>query len=176
MAHLIEVLGKTPQLGARSRAMPTAVITGDFVCGEDCTFWFHSVARADVNTIRLGNKVNVQDGACLHCTYQRFALSIGNRVSIGHHAIVHGCTIDDDVLIGMGAIVMDGAHVESGCLIAAGAVVTQGMHCPGGWIYGGVPAKPLKPLSAEAFAGEVERIAEAYVMYAGWYGAGGKAF
>ncbi len=149
--------------------MPTAVLTGDVVCGDHCTFWFHAVVRGDVNAIRVGDKVNVQDGACLHCTYQKFALAIGSRVSIGHRAIVHGCTIEDDVLIGMGAIVMDGAHVESGALIAAGAVVTQGTRCASGWIYAGTPAKPLKRLSEAAFRQEVTRIAEAYPMYAGWY-------
>ncbi len=150
--------------------MPTAVLTGDFACGDDCTFWFHSVVRADVNTVRLGDKVNVQDGACLHCTYRKFSLTIGSRVSIGHRAIVHGCTVEDDVLIGMGAIVMDGAHVASGVLIAAGAVVTQGMRCESGWIYAGTPARAIKRLSDEAFRQEVSRIAEAYPMYAGWYG------
>jgi len=145
-------------------------VTGDVVCGEQCTFWFGSVTRGDVNRIRLGSHVNVQDGAVLHCTYQRFALTIGDRVSIGHRACVHGCTLQDDVLIGMGAIVMDGALVESGTLIAAGAVVTQNMRCESGWIYAGVPAKPIKRLSEEAFADEVTRIAKAYPMYASWYG------
>ena len=169
MSYLISVKGKSPQLGARCRVMPTAVLTGDLVCGDDCTFWFHAVARADVNTIRMGDKVNVQDGACLHGTYERFALTIGSRVSIEHHAIVHGCTIQDEVLVGMRATIMDGAVIESGTLIAAGALVTQGMHCESGWIYAGLPAKPIKRLSVEAFRGEVLRIAEAYPMYAGWY-------
>ena len=172
MSLILPVRGHTPRFGADCRLMPTAVVTGDFVCGDACTFWFHSVARADVNAIRLGDKVNVQDGACLHCTYERFGLTIGDRVSIGHRAIVHGCTIGDDVLVGMGAIVMDGAEVESGALIAAGAVVTQGMHCAGGWVYAGIPARAIKALSPEAFGGEVRRIAEAYPMYAGWYGEG----
>ena len=172
MSHLLTVRGKTPRLGARSRVLPTAVLTGDLVAGADCTFWFGSVVRADVNAVRLGDKVNVQDGTCLHCTYRKHALTIGSRVSIGHRAIVHGCTIEDDVLIGMGAIVMDGAHVASGTLIAAGAVVTQGMRCETGGIYAGVPARRIKELSAEAFKGEVQRIAEAYPMYAGWYGEG----
>lgn len=149
--------------------MPTAVLTGDLVAGADCTFWFGSVVRADVNSVRLGDKVNVQDGACLHCTYREHALAIGCRVSIGHRAIVHGCTIADDVLIGMGAIVMDGVHVESGVLVAAGAVVTQGMRCASGGIYAGVPARRIKELSPEAFTGEVQRIANAYPMYASWY-------
>ena len=169
MSRIINVLGKTPQLGEGSKVFDSAVLTGDVVTGKDCTFWFHSVTRGDVNTIVLGDKVNVQDGAILHCTYQKAALTIGNRVSIGHRAIVHGCTIHDDVLIGMGAIVMDHAVVESGCLIAAGAIVTQGMRCESGWIYAGIPAKPIKKLSPEMMKGEVNRIADAYVMYAGWY-------
>lgn len=172
MSHLLTVRGHTPQLGERCRVLPTAVLTGDLICGDDCTFWFHSVTRGDVNAIRLGDKVNVQDGACLHCTYEKYGLTIGSRVSIGHRAIVHGCTIADDVLIGMGAIVMDGAHVESGVIIAAGAVVTQGTRCVSGYIYAGLPAKPIKALSEEGFAQEVQRIANAYPMYAGWYGLG----
>ncbi len=169
MLQLIEVQGKSPNLGKGSKVFDTAVLTGDITTGENCTFWFQSVVRGDVNSIVLGDKVNVQDGAILHCTYKKAALTIGNRVSIGHRAIVHGCTIHDDVLIGMGAIVMDHAVVESGCLIAAGAIVTQGMHCESGWIYAGIPAKPIKKLSPEMMKGEVNRIAEAYVMYASWY-------
>ena len=169
MSHLLPVRGHRPRLGPDCRVLPTAVLTGDLVAGARCTFWFHAVVRADVNAIRLGDEVNVQDGACLHCTYRRHALAIGSRVSIGHRAIVHGCTLGDDVLVGMGAIVMDGAHVESGTLIAAGAVVTQGMRCERGGIYAGVPARRMKELSPEAFATEVRRIAEAYPMYAGWY-------
>jgi len=169
MSQLIEVCGKSPQLGEKSKVFKTAILTGDVVTGKNCTFWYHSVTRGDVNKIILGDKVNVQDGAILHCTYKKAALTIGNRVSIGHRAIVHGCTIHDDVLIGMGAIVMDHAVIESGCLIAAGAVVTQGMHCKSGWIYAGLPAKPIKELSLKMMKGEVNRIAEAYVMYAGWY-------
>ena len=169
MSHLLTVRGHTPRLGPDCRVLPTAILTGDLVAGAGCTFWFHTVVRADVNAIRLGDAVNVQDGACLHYTYEKHALRVGSRVSIGHRAIVHGCTIEDDVLVGMGAIVMDGAHVESGTLIAAGAVVTQGMRCESGWIYAGVPARPIKRLTPEAFAGEVQRIAAAYPMYAGWY-------
>lgn len=169
MSYLIEVRGKYPQLAESCIVMPTAILTGDVIAGEHCTFWFHSVIRGDVNSIRLGDKVNVQDGAVLHCTYQKAALSIGNRVSIGHQAMVHGCTIHDDVLIGMGATVMDHAMVESGTLIAARALITQGMVCESGWIYAGVPAKPIKKLSPEAFAQEVGRISEAYPMYASWY-------
>ncbi len=167
---ILSVRGNTPTFGEGCRAAPTATLTGDVVAGRDCTFWFGSVVRGDVHGIRLGNAVNVQDNAVLHCTYQRHPLRIGNNVSIGHGALVHGCTIADDVLVGMGATVMDGALVDSGTLVAAGAVVTQGTHCRSGFIYAGLPAKRLKPLSPEAFADEVGRIAAAYPTYAGWYG------
>ncbi len=169
MNQLLEVRGKTPQVPASCVIMPTAILTGDVRVGEHCSFWFHTVVRGDVNSIVLGDYVNVQDGAILHCTYQGADLRIGSRVSIGHRALVHGCEVGDDVLVGMGAIVMDDAVVESGCLIAAGAVVTQGMHCRSGHIYAGVPAKPIKELSPEAFQQEVQRIAQAYPMYASWY-------
>lgn len=169
MSHLLPVRGVSPRLAPDCRVMPTAVITGDVVAGAGCTFWFQSVVRGDVNAVRLGERVNVQDGAVLHCTYERAALAIGSGVSVGHRAVVHGCTIHDDVLVGMGAIVMDHAVLESGCLIAAGAVVTQGRVCESGWIYAGVPAKPVKRLSPEALAGEVKRIAAAYGTYASWY-------
>ena len=172
MAYLLTVEDKTPSLHPTARVFPTAVVTGEVTCGEHCTFWFGSVTRGDVMPIVLGDYVNVQDGVVLHGTYQKHALRIGNRVSIGHRACVHGCTIQDDVLIGMGAIVMDGAVVESHCLIAAGAVVTQGMRCESGWIYAGLPAKPIKRLSQEAFELEVTRIAKAYPTYAEWYEAG----
>ena len=169
MAHLVRVRSHAPQLGAGCRLAPSATLTGDVVAGPECTFWFNAVVRGDVGAVRLGEAVNVQDGAILHCTYRKFDLTIGNRVSIGHRAIVHGCAIADDVLIGMGAIVMDGARVDTRVLIAAGAVVTQHTHCESGWIYAGVPAKPVKRLSEAAFAEEGGRIAEAYPMYAGWY-------
>ena len=169
MANLFSVRGVTPKLHATARVFPTAVVTGEVTCGERCTFWFGSVTRGDVMPVTLGDYVNVQDGAVLHGTYRRHALTVGSRVSIGHRACVHGCTLHDDVLIGMGAIVLDGAVVHAGCLVAAGAVVTQGQVCESGWIYAGVPAEPIKRLTEEAFRDEVTRIAEAYPMYAGWY-------
>ena len=137
--------------------------------GNDCSIWFQAVIRGDVNSIRIGDKVNIQDAAIIHCTYQKAATTIGNNVSIGHRAIVHGCTIKDNVLIGMGAIVMDHAVVESNCLIAAGAVVLENSHLESGFIYAGIPAKKVKALSPEAFKGNIERIANNYVMYAGWF-------
>jgi len=128
------------------------------------------VLRGDVHYIRMGNKVNVQDGVVIHGTYRKSPTNIGNNVSIGHNAIVHGCTIEDNVLIGMGSIVMDGAVVESDSIIAAGAVVTPGTRVPAGSIYGGMPARKLKDTPEALKTGEINRIAEAYVMYAGWYG------
>lgn len=148
---------------------PNATIVGDVVMGEDCSVWFNAVVRGDVNSIRIGKKVNIQDGACLHCTYEKTKLNIGNNVSIGHNAIVHGCTVADNVLIGMGAIVMDNVVIEENCIIGAGAVVTEGTHVPAGSIFAGVPAKKVKDISPELLKGEVERIANNYLMYSSWF-------
>ena len=137
--------------------------------GEQCSVWFNTVIRGDVHYIKMGNKVNVQDGAVIHCTYQKCPTNIGNNVSIGHNAIVHGCTIKDNVLIGMGAIVMDDCIIESNSIIAAGAVVTKGTHVPSGTIYAGMPAKKLKDISAELSSGEIDRIANNYVKYSSWF-------
>jgi carbonic anhydrase/acetyltransferase-like protein (isoleucine patch superfamily) len=137
--------------------------------GEDCSIWFNAVVRGDVNSIRMGNKVNIQDGAVIHCTYEKTKTVIGDRVSIGHHALVHGCTLEDNVLIGMGAIVMDNAFVGTNTIIAAGAVVLENMQCESGSIYAGVPAKKVKDISQELIHGEINRIAENYVMYSGWF-------
>jgi carbonic anhydrase/acetyltransferase-like protein (isoleucine patch superfamily) len=137
--------------------------------GDDCSIWFNAVVRGDVNFIIIGNKVNVQDGACIHCTYQRFGTTIGNNVSIGHNAIVHGCTLHDNTLIGMGAIIMDGAVVNSNTLIAAGAVVLEGTICESGSIFAGVPAKKIKDIPPEMVSGEINRIADNYVRYADWF-------
>ena len=169
MALIKEVRGKTPQFGANCYLAENATIVGDVVCGDDCSFWFQAVVRGDVNSIKLGNKVNVQDGAVIHCTYERAATLIGNNVSIGHKAIVHGCTLKDNVLVGMGAIIMDNVVVEENCLIAAGAVVLENSHLESGWIYGGVPAKKIKQLSPEQFKDSVERIANNYLKYASWF-------
>ena len=169
MALLLPVRDRFPQFGRDCWLADNATVTGDVVCGDECSFWFQSVVRGDVNAIRLGNRVNVQDGAILHCTYQRTETHLGNNVSIGHRAVVHGCTVGNNVLIGMGAIVMDGVVVPDRVLIAAGAVVTEHQHLESGWIYAGVPARKLKRLDPERLRGEVERIAAAYVQYAGWY-------
>ena len=137
--------------------------------GKECSIWFNAVLRGDVNAIELGNKVNIQDGAVVHCTYQKYATKIGNNVSVGHNAIVHGCTIHDNVLIGMGSIVMDNCVVESNSIIAAGAVVTQNTRVESGSIYAGVPAKKVKDISKELINGEINRIADNYVKYSGWF-------
>jgi carbonic anhydrase/acetyltransferase-like protein (isoleucine patch superfamily) len=137
--------------------------------GAQCSVWFNAVVRGDVNSITMGDKVNVQDGACIHCTYQKAATTIGNNVSIGHNAIVHGCTVEDNVLIGMGAIVMDGARIGTGSIIAAGAVVLEGTDVAPGSIWAGVPAKKVKNISPELLSGEVNRIANNYVMYSSWF-------
>jgi len=169
LALIKSVKGISPIFGKTCYLAENATIVGDVVTGDDCSFWFQSVIRGDVNSIRIGNKVNVQDAAIIHCTYQKAATFIGNNVSIGHRAIVHGCTIKDNVLIGMGAIVMDHAIVETNCLIAAGAVVLENSHLESGYIYAGIPAKKVKPLSREAFKETIERIADNYVMYSSWF-------
>jgi len=169
LALIKSVKGVSPVFGKNCYLAENATIVGDVVTGDDCSFWFQSVIRGDVNSIRIGNKVNVQDAAIIHCTYQKAATVIGNNVSIGHRAIVHGCTIKDNVLIGMGAIVMDHTIVESNCLIAAGAVVLENSHLESGYIYAGIPAKKVKSLSSELFNDTIERIADNYVMYSGWF-------
>lgn len=158
-----------PKWGTNCFIAPNSTIVGDVQMGDDCSVWFNTVIRGDVNQIRIGNKVNIQDGACIHCTFQRAATSIGNNVSIGHNAIVHGCTLHDNVLIGMGAIVMDHAVVHSNTIIAAGAVVLENTICEPGSIYAGVPAKKIKDISQEMISGEIERIANNYVRYADWF-------
>jgi gamma-carbonic anhydrase len=169
MALIKSIQGKSPVFGNNCFTAENATIIGDLVCGDECSFWFNAVVRADVHWIRMGNKVNVQDGAVVHCTYKKSPTTIGNNVSIGHNALVHGCTIHDNVLIGMGAIVMDDCVIESNCIIAAGSVVTQGTVVKSGSVYAGVPAKKVKDLDPTLFEGEVMRIANNYVMYAQWY-------
>ena len=148
---------------------PNATIVGDVVMGNDCSIWFNAVVRGDVNSIRMGNKVNIQDGACIHCTYEKTKVVLGNNVSVGHNAIVHGCTVGDNVLIGMGAIIMDNVVIGENSLIGAGSVVLEGTHVPPGTIYAGVPAKKVKDMSPELFKGEIERIANNYLMYSSWF-------
>lgn len=169
MAVILSVNGVKPTFGNDVFVAPNATVVGDVVTGDACSIWFNAVVRGDVNSIRLGHKVNVQDGAVIHCTYEKTKAIIGNRVSIGHNAIVHGCEIQDDVLIGMGAIVMDNALVEAGAIIAAGAVVTEGKHVKAGELWAGVPARFVKPVPENLRKGEIERIANNYTKYAAWF-------
>ncbi len=169
MALILPVNGVSPKMGENCFVAPNATIVGDVVMGNECSVWFNAVVRGDVNSIRIGNKVNIQDGAVLHCTYQKTKVNLGNNVSIGHNAIVHGCTVHDNVLIGMGAIVMDNCEIGSNTIIAAGAVVTEGTKVPSGSIFAGVPAKKVKDISEELIHGEIDRIANNYLMYSGWF-------
>lgn len=169
MALIRTLLGKTPRIGTNTFLAETAVLIGDVEIGSDCSIWYNAVIRGDVHSIKLGNKVNVQDNVMLHCTFEKYPLNIGNNVSIGHNACVHGCTIQDHVLIGMSAIVMDNCLVESNAIIAAGAVVTQGSHVKSGELWAGVPARKIKNVSQELLEGEINRIADNYVKYSSWY-------
>ncbi len=169
MPIILPVRGIHPVFGADCFIAENATIVGEVTMGERCSVWFNAVIRGDVHFISIGNQVNVQDGAVIHCTYQKHPTTIGNNVSIGHNALVHGCTIEDNVLIGMGSIVMDGCVVESNSIIAAGAVVLEGTRVPSGSIFAGVPAKKVKEVSKELFEGEIQRIAKNYVMYSDWF-------
>ena len=169
MPVILPVKSVLPSMGDNCFIAPNATIVGDVIMGNDCSVWFNTVIRGDVNSIRMGNKVNVQDGAVIHCTYQKTKAIIGNNVSIGHNAIVHGCVIADNVLVGMGAIVMDNVQVGSNCIIAAGAVVLENTIIEPNCIYAGVPAKKIKNISEELISGEINRIAENYLMYSGWF-------
>lgn len=162
-----KVNGKEPSFGKDCFIAENATVTGDVSVGNQCTIWYNAVIRGDVNSIRIGNKVNVQDGAVIHATYQKYATNIADNVSIGHNAIVHGCTIHSNVLIGMGSIVMDGCIVESDSIVAAGAVVTEHTRIESGSIYAGIPAKKIKNLSEEQKAA-IRRTADNYVKYASW--------
>jgi len=164
-----ELRGIKPSFGKDCFIAENAVIIGQVTMGDQCSIWYHTVLRGDVHYINIGNKVNIQDGAVVHATYQKSPTNIGNSVSIGHNALIHGCTIHDHVLIGMGAIVMDDCVVEQHSIIAAGAVLTQGTHVKSGSIYAGVPAKKIKDISEELLVGEISRIAENYLTYASWY-------
>jgi len=164
-----ELNGNKPIFGNDCFFAENSVIIGEVEMGNQCSIWYNAVIRGDVHYIKLGNKVNVQDGAVIHATYKKSPTNIGNNVSIGHNALVHGCTIHNNVLVGMGAIIMDDCIVESNSIIAAGAVVTKGTHIKSGSIYAGVPAKKIKDISEELISGEINRIANNYVKYANWY-------
>lgn len=169
MPIIKSVNGKAPQLPDDNFIAENATIVGNVVAGNQCSFWFNAVVRGDVNYIKMGNKVNVQDGAIIHATYQTAPTNIGNNVSIGHNAIVHGCTIHDNVLVGMGSIIMDNCVIESNSIIAAGAVLTQNTHVESGSIYAGVPAKKVKDISEELISGQIDRIANNYIKYSSWF-------
>lgn len=163
------VNGKHPQIPEDCYIAENATIVGDVVMGSECSVWFNTVIRGDVNFIKIGDRVNIQDGAVIHATYKTSPTIIGNNVSIGHNAIVHGCTVHDNVLIGMGSIVMDDCVIESNTIIAAGAVVSKNTRVESGSIYAGIPAKKIKDISPELTKGEIERIANNYVMYSSWF-------
>src|ERR1700739_4158127 len=169
MPVILPVNGKLPEMGNNCFVAPNATIVGDVIMGDDCSVWFSAVIRGDVNSIRMGNKVNVQDGAVIHCTFEKTKAIIGNNVSIGHNAIVHGCVIEDNVLIGMGSIVMDNAKIGSNSIIAAGAVVLENTVVEPGSIYAGVPAKKVKDISQDLIKGEIDRIANNYLKYSSWF-------
>ncbi|MCC6515006.1 MAG: gamma carbonic anhydrase family protein [Chitinophagales bacterium] len=169
MALILPCREKTPIIGENCYLAPNATIIGDVEMGNDCSVWFNAVIRGDVNSIKIGDKVNIQDGAVLHCTFEKTKLNIGNNVSIGHNALVHGCTLEDNVLVGMGAIVMDNCYIEKNALIAAGAVVLENTRVEAGSIYAGVPAKKVKQVSEEVFKDQNERIANNYLKYSSWF-------
>lgn len=169
MPIILPVKGVHPAFGNDCFIAPNATIVGDVIMGNQCSIWFNAVIRGDVNSIRMGNKVNIQDGAVVHCTYEKTKVVIGDNVSIGHNAIVHGCAIEQNVLIGMGAIVMDNVHVGSNSIVAAGAVVLENTVIEPGSIYAGVPAKKVKDISEELIHGEIVRISDNYVKYSSWF-------
>lgn len=169
MPVIKSVLGKSPVIPSNCFVAENATIVGQVTMGQRCSVWFNAVIRGDVHYIRIGDQVNIQDGAVIHATYKKSPTNIGNNVSIGHNAIVHGCTIHDNVLVGMGSIIMDDCVVESNSIIAAGAVLTKNTHVPAGTIFAGMPAKKIKDVSSELLAGEINRIAENYIKYSDWF-------
>ena len=169
MAIIKTLLGKTPTFGKNCFIAENAVIIGDVEMGNDCSIWYGAIIRGDVHYIKIGDKVNVQDGVVIHCTYKKSPTNIGNNVSIAHNATVHGCTIKDNVLIGMNAVILDDAVIESNSIIAAGSVVTKGTIVESGSIYAGIPAKKIKEISLDLIEGEIQRIADSYLKYASWY-------
>ncbi len=169
MALIKECRGFSPQNGNDCWFAENATIVGDVIMGDQCSVWYSAVIRGDVNSIRMGNKVNIQDGAVIHCTFEKTKTILGNNVSVGHNALVHGSTVEDNVLIGMGSVVMDNCYIASGSIIAAGAVLLEGSKVGKGEIWAGVPAKKVKDISPELFEGEVMRIANNYVKYSGWF-------
>ena len=169
MALIKPLLGKNPKIGKDCFLAENATIIGDVEIGYNCSIWYSAVLRGDVHYIKIGNNSNVQDGAVIHATYKKSPTNIGNNVTIAHGAIIHGCTLKDKVMIGMNAVVLDDAVVESNSIVAAGSVVTKGTVVETGTVYAGIPARKVKDISPELLEGEINRIANAYGMYAGWY-------
>ncbi len=169
MALIKSVRGFTPKMGENIFLAENATIIGDVIIGDDCSIWYNAVLRGDVNSIRIGNRVNVQDGTVIHTLYQKSVSIIGDDVSIGHNVVIHGAKIENGALIGMGAIVLDHAVVGEGAIIAAGSVVLSGTHVEPGSIYAGVPAKFVKKVDLEQSKEMNQKIARNYLMYSGWY-------
>lgn len=168
MPLILPVKAIQPQFGENCYIAENATIVGDVIMGNECSVWFNAVVRGDVNAIRIGNKTNIQDGVVIHCTFEKASTTIGNNVSLGHNAVVHGCTVDDNALIGMGAIVMDHAVVQENCIIAAGSVVLENTICESGFIYAGIPAKKIKQLTPEQIE-RLKKTANNYVLYSSWF-------
>ncbi|MBC7566476.1 MAG: gamma carbonic anhydrase family protein [Pedobacter sp.] len=168
MAIILPVKGVLPKWGINCFIAPNATIVGTVEMGDNCSVWFNAVIRGDVNSITIGNDTNIQDGAVIHATYLKAATVVGNRVSIGHNAIVHGCILKNHILIGMGAIVMDNAVVEDYTIIAAGSVVLENTLCESGFIYAGIPAKKMKPIT-DAQRALLNKLPDNYIMYADWF-------
>ena len=169
MAIILPVEGKSPRFGKNCFLAPNATVVGDVEFGDDCSIWFNAVVRGDVNFIRIGERVNIQDGVIVHGTYKKASVTIGNDVSIGHNAIIHGCVIMDRVLVGMRAIIMDNAEIGKDTIIAAGAVVLEGTKVESGTVYGGIPARKIKDIPKDLISGQIDRIAKNYLLYASWF-------
>lgn len=169
MPLILPCRGREPQIGDDCFIAENATIVGDVKLGRQCSVWFNAVIRGDVNSIRIGNAVNIQDNVVIHCTYRKTKTIIEDHVSIGHNAIVHGSTIEKNVLIGMGAIIMDNCHIKSNCIIGAGALLPEGTITEEWSVYAGIPAKKIKTLSPELFNGEVKRVSKNYIKYSSWF-------
>lgn len=167
---LIKTLnGNSPKIGKNCFLAETATIIGEVEIGDNCSIWYSAVLRGDVHYIKIGDNTNIQDNATVHATYKKSPTNIGSNVTIAHGAIIHGCTIKDNVMVGMNAVVLDNAIIESNSIIAAGSVVTKGTVVESGSVYAGIPAKKINDISSDLLEGEINRIANSYSMYAGWY-------
>lgn len=169
MAFIKKIRGKEPKIGKNPFIAENATIVGDVTIGDDCTIWFNAVIRGDINPIVIGDRVNIQDGAVLHTLYDKSVVEIGNDVSVGHNAIVHGAKIENECLIGMGATLLDNVVVQSGTIVAANALVLSDTILEPNSIYAGIPAKKVKSISPQQRKEIIERTAHDYMMYASWY-------